>query len=203
MMDIGALQYGGWDVGALQYMGSGPVEDDYTGSLNKQLQVYGQFRGDFRINSTLHSSITINSNLQGGYTPPATGNLKMKILIHGLFGGSYTASLDHILVKPSNVKVAIGKTKQLSAIGYDSYGNVIQIVDIITWSTDAEHGSIDQNGLFTAGETAEECTVTAAVGELSATANVSVMEKVSESGTKTTLDSRGSFTKRRSKWRGL
>lgn len=30
MMDIGALQYGGWDVGALQY-------DDYTGSLNEQL----------------------------------------------------------------------------------------------------------------------------------------------------------------------
>lgn len=203
MMDIGALQYGGWDVGALQYIGSGPVEDDYTGSLNKQLQVYGQFRGDYRINSTLHSSITINSNLQGGYTPPATGNLKMKILIHGQFGGSYTVSLDHVLVKPSNVKVAIGKTKQLSAIGYDAYGNVIQIVDIITWSTDAEHGSISETGLFTAGDTAEECTVTAEVGELSATANVSVMEKVSESGTKSSLDSRGSFTKRRNKWRGL
>jgi len=180
MMDIGALQYGGWDVGALQYMGSGPVEDDYTGSLNKQLQVYGQFRGDYRINSTLHSSITINSNLQGGYTPPppATGNLKMNILIHGQFGGSYTASLDHILVKPSNVKVAIGKTKQLSAIGYDAYGNVIQIVDIITWSTDAEHGSIDQTGLFTAGETAEECTVTAAVGEISDSVNIKVVEKL-------------------------
>lgn len=179
MMDIGALQYGGWDVGALQYIGSGPVEDDYTGSLNEQLQVYGQFRGDFRINSTLYSSITINSNLQGGYTPPATtGDLKMEILIHGQFGGSYTASLDHILVKPSNVKVAIGKTKQLSAIGYDVYGNVIQIVDIITWSTDAEHGSIDQNGLFTAGETAEECTVTAAVGEISDSVNIKVVEKL-------------------------
>jgi len=179
MMDIGALQYGGWDVGALQYMGSGPVEDDYTGSLNKQLQVYGQFRGDYRINSTLHSSITINSNLQGGYTPPATtGDLKMEILIHGQFDGSYTASLDRILVKPSNVKVAIGKTKQLSAIGYDAYGNVIQIVDIITWSTDAEHGSISETGLFTAGETAEECTVTAAVGEISDSVNIKVVEKL-------------------------
>jgi hypothetical protein len=174
MMDIGALQYGGWDVGALQYMGS-----DYTGSLNKQLQVYGQFRGDFRINSTLHSSITINSNLQGGYTPLATtGDLKMEILIHGQFGGSYTASLDHILVKPSNVKVAIGKTKQLSAIGYDAYGNVIQIVDIITWSTDAEHGSIDQNGLFTAGDTAEECTVTVTVGSITKDVVVRVLEKI-------------------------
>ena len=125
MMDIGALQYGGLDVGRCSIWGV-PVEDDYTGSLNEQLQVYGQFRGDFRINSTLHSSITINSNLQGGYTPLATtGDLKMEILIHGQFGGSYTASLDHILVKPSNVKVAIGKTKQLSAIGYDAYGNVI------------------------------------------------------------------------------
>jgi hypothetical protein len=179
MMDIGALQYGGWDVGALQYMGSGPVEDDYTGSLNEQLQIYGQFRGDFRINSTLHSSITINSNLQGGYTPPATtGDLKMEILIHGQFGGSYTASLDHILVKPSNVKVAIGKTKQLSVIGYDVYGNVIQIVDIITWSTDAEHGSISETGLFTAGDTAEECTVTATVGEISDSVNIKVVEKL-------------------------
>lgn len=178
MMNIGALQYGGWDIGALQYMGNGPVEDDYTGSLNKQLQVYGQFRGDFRINSTLHSSITINSNLQGVYTPPATGNLKMKILIHGQFGGSYTASLDHILVKPSNIKVVISKTKQLSAIGYDAYGNVIQIVDSITWSTDAEHGSISETGLFTAGETAEECTVTATVGLITKDVVVRVLEKI-------------------------
>lgn len=179
MMNIGALQYGGWDIGALQYMGSGPVEDDYTGSLNKQLQVYGQFRGDFRINSTLHSSITINSNLQGRYTPPATGNLKMNILIHGQFGGSYTASLDHVLVKPSNVKVAINKTKQFSVIGYDAYGNVIQIVDIITWSTDSVYGSINTQGLFTAGETPEECNVTAEVGELSDSAEVKVVEKIS------------------------
>ena len=175
MMDIGALQYGGWDVGALQYMG-----DDYTGSLNEQLQVYGQFRGDFRINSTLHSSITINSNLQGGYTPPppTTGNFKMDILIHGQFGGSYTASLDHVLVKPSNAKVAINKTKQFSVIGYDVYGNVIRIVDSITWSTDAEHGSISETGLFTAGDTAEECTVTAAVGEISDSVNIKVVEKI-------------------------
>jgi len=173
MMDIGALQYGGWDVGALQY-----VEDDYTGSLNEQLQVYGQFRGDFRINSTLHSSITINSNLQGGYTLPTTGNFKMDILIHGQFGGSYTASLDHVLVKPSNAKVAINKTKQFSVIGYDVYGNVIRIVDSITWSTDAEHGSISETGLFTAGDTAEECTVTAAVGEISDSVNIKVVEKL-------------------------
>jgi hypothetical protein len=102
----------------------------------------------------------------------------MEILIHGQFGGSYTASLDHILVKPSNVKVAIGKTKQLSAIGYDAYGNVIQIVDIITWSTDAEHGSISETGLFTAGDTAEECTVTATVGEISDSVNIKVVEKL-------------------------
>lgn len=178
MMDIGALQYGGWDIGALQYMGSGPAEDDYTGSLNEQLQVCGQFRGDFRINSTLHSSITINSNLQGGYISPATGNLKMDILIHGQFGGSYIASLDHVLVKPSNVKVAINKTKQFSVIGYDVYGNVIQIVDSITWSTDAEYGSISETGLFTAGDTAEECTVTATVGLITKDAVVRVLDKI-------------------------
>lgn len=111
--------------------------------------------------------------------------------------------LSLITISPSSTRVKIGSQKRFYAVGYDQTGTELTIQSEFTWSTDAVHGSINTQGLFTAGETPEECTVTAEMGELSATANVSVMEKVSESGTKSSLDSRGSFTKRRSKWRGL
>lgn len=108
-------------------------------------------------------------------------------------------TLTSIVVSPASTRVAFNKTKQFTANGFDQLGDPIS-TGTITWS--ATGGTIT-DGLFTAGETAGDFQVTAEVGELSATANVSVMEKVSESGTKSSLDSRSSFTNRRSKWRSL
>ena len=58
--------------------------------------------------------------------------------------------LDHIVVMPATVDVGAGGSQQFTAIGYDQYDNEVPITP--SWSTDV--GTIDENGLFTAQDTA-------------------------------------------------
>lgn len=73
------------------------------------------------------------------------------------FSGSTTVtyqlpgSLDHIIITPNSAKVATRATQQFMATGYDANGNPISNM-AFTWSALAG-GTIDQNGLFTAGTT--------------------------------------------------
>jgi hypothetical protein len=81
-------------------------------------------------------------------------------------------TLATITVTPSNPAVAAGATQQFTAVGKDANGNVVSITP--TWTISAGGGSIDNNGLLTAGSTAGSYTVTATSGSVSGTSMVTV-----------------------------
>jgi hypothetical protein len=83
-------------------------------------------------------------------------------------------TLATITLTPENPTIAAGGTQQFTAVGKDASGNVIAISP--TWSVASGGGTIDENGLFTAGSTAGAFTntVTATSGSVTATASVTV-----------------------------
>jgi hypothetical protein len=82
--------------------------------------------------------------------------------------------LASIVVTPNPASVGIGATQQFTATGKDAAGNPVPITP--TWSVVAGGGSIDSNGLFTAGTVAGTYTntVTASNGGVTGTATVTV-----------------------------
>jgi hypothetical protein len=61
-------------------------------------------------------------------------------------------SLDHLVISPTSTNVSVGGTSQFDAQGQDS--NNVTIPDLAyTWSMVAGGGTIDDTGLFTAGNT--------------------------------------------------
>ena len=69
---------------------------------------------------------------------------------------SYTIlDLDHITVTPPEATLDPGATQQFTAQAYDSLGDPIAGLDY-TWSVVNGGGTIDENGLFTAGTVASE-----------------------------------------------
>jgi len=83
--------------------------------------------------------------------------------------------LTSIVVSPASTRVAFNKTKQFTANGFDQLGDPIS-TGTITWT--ATGGTIDETGLFTAGETAGEFAVTATVGLITKDGVVRVLEKI-------------------------
>jgi hypothetical protein len=83
-------------------------------------------------------------------------------------------TLATITVTPANPTVAAGGTQQFTAVGKDASGNVVAISP--TWSVASGGGTIDNNGLFTAGSTAGTFTntITAKSGSITGTASVVV-----------------------------
>ncbi|MCK4266896.1 MAG: Ig-like domain-containing protein, partial [Thermoplasmata archaeon] len=81
-------------------------------------------------------------------------------------------ALDHILVTPDPVNVAVGDTQPFSAVAYDMHNNVISGVGF-DWTTDV--GSADATGLFTAQTTPAVGTVTATNGTIDYSATVTVI----------------------------
>ena len=68
--------------------------------------------------------------------------------------------LDAITVTPSPVSLAIGAQQQFTAVGHDDDGNVVAFTP--TWLILGSGGTIDANGVFTAGTTAGTFTNTVA-----------------------------------------
>lgn len=59
--------------------------------------------------------------------------------------------LDHVIVTPSSLLIYVGQTQQFYAKGYDAQNNEIQGLSF-TWTAEQPAiGTINQNGLFTAG----------------------------------------------------
>lgn len=100
------------------------------------------------------------------------------ILISGC--GLIIGTLQSISVSPSSATVGLGKTQQFTAIGYDEYGNMLSVS--ATWEVTGGMGAIDQNGLFTAGNTVGSGSVIARADSLSDSASVTVTDKGSVSG---------------------
>lgn len=82
--------------------------------------------------------------------------------------------LTTITVTPNSDTVAANATQQFTAVGQDASGNIVSIAP--TWSIVANGGSIDNNGLFTAGAVAGTFsnTVRASDGGISGFATVVV-----------------------------
>jgi hypothetical protein len=97
----------------------------------------------------------------------------------GSISGSATVTVTsggaaNITVTPTPVTLAAGGTQQFTAVIKDASGNVLTTVP--HWSITAGGGTIDANGMFTAGTVAGSylSTVTASVGALTGTATVNV-----------------------------
>ncbi len=72
-----------------------------------------------------------------------------------------------VTVSPTSVSIATGSTQQFSATVSNSTASA-------TWSTTDPSGKVSSTGLYTAGTTAGNYSITAAVGSASASANVTV-----------------------------
>ena len=59
-------------------------------------------------------------------------------------------SLEQVVIAPGSVELGMEMTQQFVAVGADRFGNHIPGFDFI-WSVEAEGGTIDADGLFTAG----------------------------------------------------
>jgi hypothetical protein len=80
--------------------------------------------------------------------------------------------LARLVISPSSATVRYGKTQQFSAQGYDSKNNKLSNITV-TWSV-TSGGSIDSKGLFKAGTSAGNYTITATSGSIKATVTVQV-----------------------------
>jgi len=91
-------------------------------------------------------------------------------VFHSLLG-----FIDHIVVTPSSVTLAVGQQQQFTAQGYDMDGDQIPNLSF-TWTVVNGGGTIDANGLFTAGtlQGVFQNTVVASSGGISGSASVYV-----------------------------
>jgi len=87
-------------------------------------------------------------------------------------------ALDHITLTPLTATINSGATYLFSATPHDQYDNLRS--DVIVWSVVNGGGTIDQNGLFTAGSTGGTFTDTtkATVGATSSVASVTVVAPI-------------------------
>ena len=101
---------------------------------------------------------------------------KIKAPGHKLTGYSsapYASAIE--IVKPASLIVPPGQKLQLSARITDQYGATVEGTPV--WKVNNSYGSISQ-GLFTAGNVkGQTCTVTATLGELSATIDLMINDK--------------------------
>ncbi|MGQ9586806.1 MAG: outer membrane protein assembly factor BamB family protein [Thermoplasmata archaeon] len=72
-------------------------------------------------------------------------------------------ALDHVVVTPGVTRVVVGETLQLSATAVDRFGNEIPGA-AFTWEVTGGIGTVDTNGLFTAGTVPGVGTVNATTG---------------------------------------
>jgi len=86
-----------------------------------------------------------------------------------------TGVLDHFYVSPVDTVLLSGADVQMQAWGVDTNDWPIQGAQAVNWS--AEGGTITEEGIFTAGVEQGVATVTAAAGEVTGSANVTVIRK--------------------------
>jgi len=87
--------------------------------------------------------------------------------------------LTNLILKPEQLRIAIGESYQFSVSGLDQHGRIMTIDDI-KWSVDK--GNIKSDGQFTAEDKEAIVTVTAKVGNLSTTSKVIVTKKEAIAG---------------------
>jgi len=89
--------------------------------------------------------------------------------------GDIEGELSSLTVSPASVTVGVNKSQFFSVIGKDSVGKIVSVTP--TWSADSGIGTINSNGVFTAGVNEGTGKVSATNGTLTAEATVTVTTK--------------------------
>ncbi len=108
---------------------------------------------------------TVTASLTEGLAPPIN-----------YYGNAFSGSLHHIQINPILSVIPKGAQQVFQAAGYDIYNNPAPM-GLVTWSVLNGGGTIDSNGIFTAGTVVASFTNTikAQSGSIGAMASVSVM----------------------------
>jgi hypothetical protein len=107
------------------------------------------------------------------YTEDATGIRDVMVDVPAFTGSTQVnyqvaGALDHIVVSPASPSLVTGGTQQFTALGYDASNNPIPNLPF-TWQVVNGGGTIDANGLFTAGAASGtfDNTIVASLGGIS------------------------------------
>jgi hypothetical protein len=89
--------------------------------------------------------------------------------------GEIKEEVKSLTISPSNATVGINQSQLFTVIGKDDLGAIIQVTP--TWGTVGGIGTINTNGLFTAGSTTAEGHINASYGGITASAELTVTDK--------------------------
>ncbi|WCR25860.1 hypothetical protein L3476_21575 [Paenibacillus thiaminolyticus] len=85
-----------------------------------------------------------------------------------------------LVVRPNLERVLAGSSYTFKAAGIDGNGHPAQVAGAPQWSVDPARGTIDPDGLFTAGETAGTAEVKVTLGSLTGQGEVEVVKELTE-----------------------
>ncbi|MDQ2768215.1 MAG: hypothetical protein M3Y30_13795 [Gemmatimonadota bacterium] len=121
--------------------------------------------------SALHHSSRAARNF---VTAMAGATLLAMLAACGSDNSTSPHALATITVTPANPTLMAGSTQQFTAVGTDASGNVVAITP--TWGLSGGAGTIDGNGMFTAGATTGTFTraITATSGGVSGSTSVTI-----------------------------
>jgi O-glycosyl hydrolase len=113
-------------------------------------------------------------SVAGTYTFQVTitdqGNLTATSTVSVIVDQTLTA----IIVSPGSATINTGATQQFTAVGRDQFAIDLTTQPAFTWAVSGS-GTIDANGLFSAGTTAGVAVITASSGSVSGTAGVTIV----------------------------
>ncbi len=140
-------------------------------------------------------STTMTARYQPGYSDdarlvntPSEGSLRS--VANGLFfvytGDGGAAS--EIEVYPVATSVVPGMSVQLSSYGANVYYEKAELPDAVSYYVDPLMGTIDENGVFTAGQTAGSAVITATSGTLTGKVTIDVISDIGITLNKSSLE---------------
>ena len=162
----------------------------------------GDSTASFSVNGTNAASTTTA-------TFQHTGTYGFTVTITDADGLSTTSSvtvvvsptLTSVAVTPTPTNLTAGQTQQLTATGYNQFGNALATQPTFTWAIASGGGTVSSTGLYTSPSTGTLAQVTATTGSFSATASAYVVSApwvsadVGSPGvTGTAYDANGTFT---------
>ncbi|HSI20669.1 MAG TPA: hypothetical protein VLA04_03100 [Verrucomicrobiae bacterium] len=134
--------------------------------------------GTSNLAGQVSTSLTLGTRI-GTYTVTAKLNTASGQQLN-LYANATAGPVNSITVSPVITVIPKGSAQQFFMIAYDAYSNVVSTANP-TWSVVAGGGSIDLNGVFTAGGTSGNFvnTVRAQVGSIGAQATVTIINETS------------------------
>ncbi|GJM70204.1 hypothetical protein HMSSN036_24200 [Paenibacillus macerans] len=90
------------------------------------------------------------------------------------------SAASRLVVQPNLERVLIGSSFRFNTAAIDEYAHPATFAGTPNWSVDASGGSIDESGLFTAGNTPGMADISVTAGGLAGSGQVEVVEELTE-----------------------